>query len=278
MKLPVINPSSATNPETILRAIKKSAAALCAQSAEPVELRGATAFCNPELANLHDANIVYDLHLPHAASATEIIEEIEDHFGQHKLTCYRWIPAAANLEPELADALRTRGIKPAPTLALTLAQPKKMTQLRNDLQIIPTRTLHRQYHNLQQQAHRAEYLDGSADNLATFKLNALDDPRLDIFSARLNKQVVAAAGIYALGEIGILHEIVTHPQFRQQGIMQTLLSHLLRHAARSQFKTIALETDPRNNAALQLYQSFGFVKLTEYLTYRSATARAAEPT
>lgn len=268
MELPVINPSSPTNPETILRALKKSAAELGGQNSDPVALTGATAYLNPALPGIDDANLVYDLFLPADASASEIISEIEEHFAQHQLQCHRWVPAASTLEPELAEALSTRGINATPTLALTLTDSRRPPRLRQDLQIIPARALQQEYYLLQHDAHQHDWSNDSAENMASFKQMALDDPRLDLFLARVNKKVVAAAGIYALGEIGVLHEIVTHPEFRRQGVMQALLNYVLLHGARSQFKTMALETNPDNIPAIKLYQSFGFRKLVEYATYR----------
>ncbi len=272
MELPVINPASATNPETILRALKKSAAELCSQSTDVTELVGSTAYHSSDFQNIYDANLVYDLHQPVDAVATEIIAEIDAHFLAVDLQCYQWIPSGFDLEPELIAALTNQGCQRSATLAMMLAagdvQQKKAVSRRDDLQIIPARALAGAYRDLHVASHTVDWNAQSAENMATFKLHGLDDPRLDMFIVRIQKQVVASAGIYALGEIGVVHEINTHPDYRRQGIMRGFMAYLLDHAARSQFKAVALETAPANEPAISLYESLGFKKLVEYPTYK----------
>jgi len=268
MELPVLANSSEPGIEAIVRALKKANADVCGQSAERCELSCATAYHALEFPDIWDVNISFDIHLPTGMTACQVVDEIADHFRDHDATCYTWVPNDIDCAPALVDYFNSEGFECERSLCMLLTNAKLPEKLRDDVQIIPARAMRKPYGELHHRAHVHQWGEGAADQMEAVQMNGLDNPQLDAFVARVDKEVVASAGIYSLGEIGVVYEVVTHPEFRRQGIMKALLDHLLRHAARCQFKTMALETSPDNDGAIGLYESFGFEKVTEFPIYR----------
>lgn len=59
------------------------------------------------------------------------------------------------------------------------------------------------------------------------------------------------------GELHI-QNVVTAPEFRRQGVAASLLRHVLKRAGRQGFEAAFLEVRAGNEAAIALYQRFGF--------------------
>lgn len=55
--------------------------------------------------------------------------------------------------------------------------------------------------------------------------------------------------------------IATHPEYRRQGIAQTLLTHALQAAAREGAQSSFLEVRESNMAAQEMYRKFGYVEV-----------------
>ena len=268
MELPVLPDHPNFNTETIVRALKKANSETCAQSAERTELRCATAHIASALPDIWDANIAFDIHLPEGMTVEDVYDEITHHYSDHHALCITWVPNDLECAPPLSEFFTSGMFECEPSLVMLLTHATTPNHFRDDLQIVPARAMRREYGRLHHIAHTHQWGETSAEQMVEYQLNALDDTQLDCFIARLDKKVVASAGIYSVGEIGVIYEVVTHPEYRRLGIMKTLLGHLIRHAARCQFKSIALETTPDNEAAIRLYESFGFEKLTEFPVYR----------
>jgi ribosomal-protein-alanine N-acetyltransferase len=54
--------------------------------------------------------------------------------------------------------------------------------------------------------------------------------------------------------------IATHPEFRRQGIGKTLLTHALKSAREEGVVRSFLEVRASNQAAIEMYKSFGFIE------------------
>jgi len=275
MELPIISTPREQDPEVIVRAIKRANSDACALSSEQTELTGATAYHNRDLADIWDANGVYDLRVPEEAAPEAVFEEIRRHFDAVGATCYRCVPNDVTLDERLEALVLEAGCRRESVLVLRLEEAALSEAGRDDLQILSARDLRAGYRDFIRLLHRHEWSAESADRMARFQLNALDDPQLDMFLARRDGEVVASAGAYAAGEIGLIREVATHPAHRRRGVMRTLLSRVLEHGARSQFKSIALETDADNESAIAFYESFGFRRLIEFPVY-ACTPRRSE--
>lgn len=70
--------------------------------------------------------------------------------------------------------------------------------------------------------------------------------------------VVGLGCIWSILEEAHITILAVHPNYQNQGLGQLLLYALLRDAKRCQLKWATLEVKPSNQAALSLYQKFGF--------------------
>jgi [ribosomal protein S18]-alanine N-acetyltransferase len=66
-----------------------------------------------------------------------------------------------------------------------------------------------------------------------------------------------------------------HPDYQRQGLGQLLLYALLRDAKRRQLEWATLEVKPSNQAALSLYQKFGFTEVGRRRHYYKDTGEDA---
>jgi GNAT superfamily N-acetyltransferase len=79
------------------------------------------------------------------------------------------------------------------------------------------------------------------------------------FGAFLEDRLVAGLGIFADGEIGRFQEVVTHPDFRRQGICGTLVYRASQFAlVHMGVQTLVMAADEHYHAA-RIYESVGFV-------------------
>ncbi len=273
MELPILSNSSLADPQVLLRAVKKSNRELCAISGESTVLEGGEALSQPDRPDIWDANCVYDLHIPANHTADSVWSEIEAHFASIDQTCFLCIPSNHGLPSEMATLLHSKGYKKSLMQLMQIDTFVNQENCRTDLQIVPAQAIRQEYREFRHFFHLHEWGELAADSMADYQLDALDDGHLEMFVARINGIIVACGGVYAAGEIGILSEIATHPDWRRQGIMKSMLAWLFEHCARSQFKMIVLETDLENKPAITLYESFGMIKSMEFPVYRNSPTK-----
>ena len=99
-------------------------------------------------------------------------------------------------------------------------------------------------------------------------MSHLDDPHWDALLALRDGEPVARAGVMAVGEIGRIDQVFVSEPFRRQGIGRTMMGRVLEICARSLFKHVMLAVDPRNHAAITLYEQLGFRKIGQIVAYR----------
>lgn len=270
MELPVIEWNSHDRaPDRVVRAVKMAAAELALSYCNVVDISEARLFSCRERADIREANFAADVTVRNPAAMEKLLTRIGSHYRSHSLVCHRLIPAQAVPEQDDATAVLARhGYAREPRLVMMMDRARWPASVRTDLQVLPARSAMRLYGAFQRAVHEVTYTTAVADGLAACAVDVLDDSRLDMFVARLNGRLVAAAGVMSLGQNGVLWDVSTHPDYRRQGIQKALLSYLLDHCARSQFVTLALETPPDNRPAIRMYESIGMTPLCTYDCYR----------
>ena len=88
------------------------------------------------------------------------------------------------------------------------------------------------------------------ENMLSAFLVALDD----------NDRVVGYAGLQVVLDEGYITNIAVRPECRRQGIAGKLLQVFLDFAEGNHLAFLTLEVRPSNEAAIALYQSFGFTE------------------
>lgn len=257
MELPVLPSQPTHGPEVIVRAIARTNAELTDNISHAEDLDCGRAFSNPERPRVWDANCIHQAFIPEGSTAADVMAEVQAHYQQLGRPCYKWFGADSAFPSDLADALQSAGWERGRMQVMRMVQASIPDSAATDLQVIPARAMVQAFHAFRRAEAAAEYGEDVADHLADCATDVLDDSRLDMLVARRDREVVGVAGVMAAGDIGIIYDVQTHREYRRQGIMTGLLAHVLDLCARSQFKTIVLETGFDNTGAIGLYERIG---------------------
>lgn len=94
----------------------------------------------------------------------------------------------------------------------------------------------------------------------SFRYEVTDNPAARCWVAGLGGRVVGMMVLWIILDEAHIATLATHPDFRRQGIAETLLIHALRSAAREGVRRSFLEVRAGNEAAQKMYRKFGFVE------------------
>jgi len=72
------------------------------------------------------------------------------------------------------------------------------------------------------------------------------------------EKVVGYAGLLVMADEGYITNVAVFPEYRRQGIAGQLLEVFLRFAQANALAFLTLEVRPSNEAAIALYQGYGF--------------------
>jgi len=104
---------------------------------------------------------------------------------------------------------------------------------------------------------------GIAEFIETF-----NDDYSRIWLAEKEGKVIGCIAVFGRSDsVAQLRWFITHPDFRGIGLGRQLLSGALRFCSECGFKTIYLWTIDNLEAAIHLYQSFGFKKTGDTITH-----------
>ena len=136
--------------------------------------------------------------------------------------------------------------------------------------MIPGRAAYPQLRDFYKQAaieqHGADQT--TAADLAATHIDHHDEPRSEVFFARLADRGVGLVNLVTLGQIGVIEWLYTAAEARNQGVATTLLAHALDHCRRALFEQVILEVTDDNLNAIRLYDSLGFKPATSFIQYQ----------
>lgn len=101
---------------------------------------------------------------------------------------------------------------------------------------------------------------GERWSLAAFQ-NELANPQSSYFVGLESGQIVAYAGYWLILEEAHITTIGTDPAHQGCGFGARMLLHLIEHAARAEAHWLTLEVRVSNEAAIGMYEKFGFTSL-----------------
>ena len=94
----------------------------------------------------------------------------------------------------------------------------------------------------------------------SFQFELTDNPASRCWVVDLDGRIAGVAVAWLIVDEIHIATIATHPDFRRQGIGKNLLLHTLRSAKAEGAVSSFLEVRESNEAALEMYRKFGFVK------------------
>lgn len=95
------------------------------------------------------------------------------------------------------------------------------------------------------------------------------------FVGTVEEQVIGYAGLWCIEDEGHITNVAVHPDYRQRGIGELLVSALINHTAEKGIRSHTLEVRVSNYAAIQLYQKMGFEEAGRRKKYYEDTGEDA---
>ena len=267
MPLPILHARYEPTGADLLRLFGQTESHWCAHLGEEIQLDVGTAYSNPKLPGVFEANNTAQVTLPQGMTPAEAFEQVQDHFTERGAKCHYWsmnpsTPAEKNRA--LVEYLESKGYhaESADVMSMGRIQPIEMPQLAG-VKIIPTRAAQRQARELfAESASRF-----GTPEFADAEMLHLDDPRWDALLALKDGKAVAAAGVLAVGEVGRVDQVYVAKEHRRQGLALLMMARVLESCARSLFKQVVLSVMPTNAPAIALYERFGFRKVGSVTGY-----------
>jgi GNAT superfamily N-acetyltransferase len=267
MPLPILQSSSPSDPQTLIRLFHKTQHHWTQHLGEETQLSIGSAFVNADLSRISHANCIIDAALPPDISLAQALAEAESHFTSHGVRCLRWVTnpsAPADQTKPLIDHLEQTGHQKKSSQIFYLSHmPTKAIAQVGGLKIIPARASFRHAEQLAEEI----ATEWNEPQLVPANLLHLEDPHWDALIALRDGKAVAKVGVLTVGEVGLIQHLFVSREHRTQGIGRTMMSRALEICARSLFKHIFLSCNPSNAAAIALYTKLGFQKMGEYISY-----------
>src|SRR5438067_12674864 len=202
MPLPILS-SSQASPETLIRLFHKTEHHWTQHIADEVELSVGSAFCNPDLKNVFDANRLLDGALADGQKPQEAVEEVRAYFEPQGSRCMRWgmnpSAPADRVEPFVEHLLQLGFTRGAHDIMYLQHMPQtKITEV-VDVKIIPARANFRHARALSEESANEKWKE---PQLADAAMMHLDDSHWDALIALKDGIAVSVVGVLAVGEWG----------------------------------------------------------------------------
>jgi len=267
MELPIAQESYRPSNAALTRAIKRAAVVLGRMAGEEAALTGATAITNADRPDVRVANFAGEVHLPDGADANEVVGEIQTHFREQNATCHLLDGAEEEWPAELAAALEAADYTPR-TKHVFLLSKFEPADDPGSHQIIPARAAYGEIRDLYLQMATSEFNadEQLAKNLADAMIDRLDEPRLELFMARVDQKPAALAGLVTLGQIGVIVPAYSAPAARGTGAGKAVMQHTLEYCHRAQFEQVIVDRSD-GCYAIPFYERLGFEKISSYVKY-----------
>ena len=272
MSLPIlqVQQSQATEAD-LVRLFHRTDALWVQHLAEAEQLAVGTAYLNPSLPNVWDANHVRDAALSDGLTARQAYDGVTTHYAARRVRCAFWVmnPSApsAQTQPLIDQLLATGHGVHREAIFYLRHQPRRDASDAPGLKIIPARASYRHSRELAEEL-VVEVAHGDPQVMEA-RLQHLDDPHYDVLLALRDGRAVGTVGVFAAGELAQIQEVYVSPTARRQGVAKTLMTRALEACARAQFRHVFLTVLPDNVAAKALYAGFGFEKLADVTHYRA---------
>jgi ribosomal protein S18 acetylase RimI-like enzyme len=235
-------------------------------TAEAEQLDFGTAYTNPSLSEVHEANLIRDVSVPQDVSPQQVFEQVEEYYRSKKTPCYYWslLPSTpAEMARPMVELLLSQGYQAiqSDVMALERIAPRAAAEMPG-VKIIPARASFKHTRQLFE-----EYAADKTPQLAEASMLHLDDPHWDALLAMQDGAPLAHMGVLAVGEIGRIENVYVAKAHRGKGLASLMMDRVLEICARSLFKHVMLSVLPENQVAIGLYERFGFRKIGQITNY-----------
>ena len=269
MSLPILSVTHEPSAADLVRLYHRALLHFTRHLGEETALDAGTAFTNPQLPRVAEANVLLDATVPEGDAADALLREVEAHSGAAGTRCRSVVPnpaaPAARTEPLVAHLLAAGWRRVAADILYLGGAPRSAVREVAGLTVIPARASFRHTKALADECAAA----AGEPQLADAIMAHLDDPHWDALLALKDGTAVATVGVLAVGDVGTIDELYVAAEYRRQGIGRAMMGRALEICARSLFRHVMLSVPPDDEAAQALYRGLGFRKVGEVVSYRA---------
>lgn len=241
MELPLISNSPATAPDALIRAIKRADAILARTGTDEQQHDAASVYVSADRAGIAAVNRALDVRVPDGSSVEAAIDDVEACFEGTGATCLIMDTNEKAWPAGLGDALTKRSFNVQTCTVHSLAG-YAAPDLDETLQIIPARAAYGESRQLfAQQASTNNLTADQVEAFADTCIDFLDEPRVDCFLARRDRQSVGHVSLLTLGNIGVMLDLFTL-ETEPPSTAEALLSRLVDYCLRAQFEQVITRT------------------------------------
>jgi putative acetyltransferase len=101
------------------------------------------------------------------------------------------------------------------------------------------------------------------------KLDALFEPPMRFFLARLNGAAIGCGGVALFADFAEIKRMYVRPDARGRGVADALMARLAQEAADAGLTLLRLETGTEQKAAMRFYRRAGFMPCNAFEPYSS---------
>jgi len=236
---------------TTVSAYLRTTQAWCLQLCEKETLDHGIAYVSLRHATLPEACHLREVVIENETEIAPALEQTERWFAERRLRCLRWAPVETQPLVPLQRVLETKGFRAKKYTVLALSK-WEVPAASGDIRILPARAMRSAF-------------------LSTFSVSAeadafaerLDDPHLDMFVAVGAAGPVGRCGLFQVGDIAR----VVEPVACEPGVERSLVGTALALAKRLAYKTVLMQCDSDNHAALTRYTEYGFSPAGEFVEF-----------
>lgn len=236
---------------TAVSAYLRTTQAWCLQLCEKETLDHGIAYVSPRHAILPEACHLREVVIEDETTIAPAIELTEQWFRERKLRCLRW--AAVETQPlaPLQSMLEANGFQAKKYSVLALSR-WNVPAVSGDIRILPARAM--------RSAFLSTFAVPAEANAFTERL---DDPHLDMFVAVGPTGSIGRCGLFQVGDIArVIEPVVSNPAAEN-----ALIAAALTLAKRLAYKTVLIQGDSDNHAALSRYAGYGFSPAGEFVEF-----------
>jgi len=217
------------------------------------QLDCAYAYHNADYARVPICNFVGEVLL--GAAEGDPWRQVEAFYGERRLMCYRWIPAAEQPADAVEGLLAPHGFERRETIAL-LMRPDVECRADERFRILGARAMRRAYTEVVSE--RSREVPQLSAELTAVHLERLNDPQYDGFVALRGDEPVGMVAVFQVGEIGRICDLYVIPAHRRRGAGTALFHHAALTAQRWSLHPICAQVGVENVIGRALYAKSGF--------------------
>ncbi len=267
MSLPLIDSRRTISHGDFLRQFAQAEERWTEHLGEGCVLEVGTAYSNPRLGGVFEANNIRQVCLPEGVDPGAAFEMVMAHYQERKARCAYWVMSASGPESAvrpMAEFLVGRGYRghPADVMLWTGVRGSAVSEA-GALTIIPARASFRHVRVLAEDLAR----EWKEPQLAEAFMLHLDDPHWDALLALRDGEAAGYIGVLGLGEVGRIDQLYVAERFRGRGVGRTMLSRVLEICARSLFRHVMVSFSPDSVGAVDLYRNAGFERIGQTMAY-----------